>query len=136
MAIAPAFGQAPAPTAVESSAARVRVDELLREGRKFESGEQWGEALSHYEEALRDFPNDRTLIERHDQARIHFDVGRRYHDESFRRAVGSLTRSDALAIYNDVLLKIESHYVHSPNYGQLVEHGRAMLDTALVKPSF
>lgn len=136
VAISPALGQAPTPVSVETSAARVRVDELLREGRKFESGEQWGEALSHYEEALRDFPNDRTLIERHDQARIHFDVGRRYHDESFRRAVGTLTRSDALAIYNDVLLKIESHYVHTPNYGQLVEHGRAMLDTALVKPSF
>jgi carboxyl-terminal processing protease len=135
VAIAPASAQTPANLPVEA-VARARVEELISEGRKFESGDQWGEALSHYEEALRAFPDDKLLIERHDQARIHFDVGRRYHDESFRRAIGTLTRSDALAIYNDVLLKIESHYVHSPNYGQLVDHGRAMLDTALIKQAF
>ncbi len=126
----------PATVSVESSAARVRVEEVLREGSKFETGEQWGEALSHYEDALRDFPEDRLLKQRHDQARIHFDVGRRYHDDSFRRAVSQLTRSDSLAIYNDVLLKIESHYVHSPNYAQLVDHGRLTLDTALAKNTF
>lgn len=122
--------------AVESSAARIRVEELLRQGQKLESVEQWGDALAHYEDALRDFPDDRTLRERFDQARIHFDVARRYHDESFRRAVTTLSRSDALAIYNDVLLKIESHYVDSPNYGQLVEHGLATFDAALGREAF
>lgn len=136
VAIAPASAQSAVPLTVESSAARVRVDELLRQGRQLESVEQWGEALTHYEDALRDFPDDRTLRERHDQARIQFDVARRYHDESFRRAVTTLTRSDALAVYNDVLLKIESHYVHSPNYAQLVDHGRATFDAALAKDAF
>jgi carboxyl-terminal processing protease len=136
VAIAPASAQSSAPLAVESSAARVRVEELLREGRKFESGDQWGDALAHYEEALRDFPDDGTLRERHDQARIQFDIARRYHDESFRRAVSTLSRSDALSVYNDVLLKIESHHVHSPNYAQLVDHGRSTFDAALAKSAF
>lgn len=136
VAIAPAAAQSAVPLTVESSAARVRVDELLRQGRQLESVEQWGEALTHYEDALRDFPDDRTLRERHDQARIQLDVARRYHDESFRRAVTTLTRSDALAVYNDVLLKIESHYVHSPNYAQLVDHGLSTFDAALAKDAF
>ncbi|MEX2187992.1 MAG: S41 family peptidase [Pirellulales bacterium] len=146
VAIAPASAQnaaelKSAPLSVESAsvqaaAARDRVQELLREGRQLESGEQWGDALSLYEDALRDFPNDRSLRERHDQSRIQFDVARRYHDESFRRAVTTLTRSDALAVYNDVLLKIESHYVHSPDYAQLVDHGLSTFDAALAKDSF
>ncbi len=136
VAIAPTAAQNPLPLAVESSSARIGVEELLRQGRQLELGEQWGDALSHYEDALRNFPDDRTLHERHDQTRIQFDVARRYRDDSFRRAVSTLTRSDALAVYNDVLLKIESHYVHSPDYAQLVDHGLSTFDAALAKKAF
>jgi carboxyl-terminal processing protease len=112
------------------------VDDVLRQGRTLERGEKWAEALSYYEDALRQFPGDRTLQERHDTARVHFDLTRRYQDASFRRSLTSLTRRDAAAIVAEILLKIETHYVHTPNWRDLVAHGTLMLETALAKDAF
>jgi carboxyl-terminal processing protease len=136
-----AFGLAPlaAQTSITPAAASTevtRVEDVLRQGRQYETGEQWGDALSYYEDALRNFPNDRNLRQRHDQARIQFDLGRRYHDASFRKSIETLSRRDALAIYNDVLLKIDSHYVHSPDWREIVGNGTASLDAALSKDLF
>jgi carboxyl-terminal processing protease len=112
------------------------VDDVLRQGRTLERGEKWAEALSYYEDALRQFPGDPTLKERHDTARIHFDLTRRYQDVSFRRSLSTLTRRDAAAIVAEVFLKIETHYVHTPNWRELVAHGTLMLETALAKEAF
>jgi carboxyl-terminal processing protease len=136
--IAPQLAHAGSPSVEIPSAALapVAVDEVLRQGRSLEKGEKWAEALSHYEDALRQFPGDRTLLERHDTARIHFDLARRYQDNSFRRSLRTLARRDATAVLSEVFLKIETHYVHAPNWRDLVAHGTLMLETALAKEAF
>jgi len=57
------------------------------------------------------FQTTATLGKAHDLAKIHYDLTRRYSDSSFLRALSSLAERQALGLYSEVLVKIESHYV-------------------------
>ena len=80
-------------------------------GSRLERERRWAEALSHYEDALRQHPQRPDLQQRVSLARAHYEVCRRYNDPSFATALTTLTERDALAIYDEVLLKVQSHYV-------------------------
>ncbi len=112
------------------------ITELLQRGQLLEQGGKWGEALSLYEDGLRDFPAEPTLTGRLDLAKIHYDIARRYADSSFRRMAVTLQEREALTLYSEVLLKIHSHYVTEPNWQQLVERGTTSLFYALGEKSF
>jgi carboxyl-terminal processing protease len=117
------------PDAVAQPGVSVRT--VLEQGQQLENQRRWGEALSLYEEYLRELPGETDLEARFRTAKIHYDLGRRYHDQSFRRSLTSLSEQDALSTYAEVLLKIQSHYVDEPNWKGLVEHGTAAFSTAL-----
>ncbi len=110
--------------------------ELLDRGRQMELRQRWGDALSHYEDALRLFPDDRALQQRFAVARAHYDLARRYADASFHRSVEQLSAAQALDLYAQVLLKIQTHYVDSPEWKTLVDSGTANLEIALNAPVF
>ena len=112
------------------------VDSVLRQGMQFESQRQWGEALAHYEDALREFPSNPSLQERYATAKIHYDLGRRYSDVSFRKSIITLRKHDSLDMYGDVLLKIDSHYVHDVDWRQLVQGGNQSLTIAMQESVF
>ncbi len=57
--------------AVAKQALPAAVLDLLEKGRSFETSGRWADALSCYEEALREFPQDRLLQARFDVARLH-----------------------------------------------------------------
>lgn len=107
------------------------IDSLLTRGYDLEAGRRWGEALTLYEEALRDYPGEPRLEERFHRSRIHYDLARRYSDTSFQQSIGKLSELEALNLYNEVLLKIQSHYVDQPNWSGLVMAGTECLETAL-----
>ncbi|HWA97104.1 MAG TPA: S41 family peptidase, partial [Pirellulales bacterium] len=69
-------------------------------------------------------------------ARAHYDLARRYSDASFRQSLSTMSLQDALDLYSEVLLKIQSHYVSSPNWGYLIGHGSANFEVALTDPVF
>ena len=96
---------------------------VLEEGRQLESGSRWGEALSHYEEALRAHRGNKVLRERHDIAKLHYSLDRRYHDRSFRKSITSLSNQQALSLYSELLSKTSTHYVNSPAWRTLVSRG-------------
>jgi carboxyl-terminal processing protease len=154
-----AWGQQPstvriAPASLRSSA----IDALLDRGRLLETQRRWGEALTLYEDALRQFPHglpvelpepaagrdsnhqlqaERGLIQQRLQlSRTHYDLGRRYADNSFRQSLAAMSARDALNLYGEVLLKIQSHYVESPDWRRLVEHGSRGFEVALSDPLF
>jgi carboxyl-terminal processing protease len=112
------------------------VDELIERGQKLEIERRWGEALTLYEEALRSHPKDSQLEQRFALSRMHYDLGRRYNDVSFRDAVRTLSLNDALDLYSEVLTKINSHYVQVPNWDQLSDFGTRTLEAALIDPVF
>jgi hypothetical protein len=66
------------------------VNNIVSQGVKLESQRRWGEALSLYEDEVRKNPTVTQLGERIDLAKIHYDLGRRYADGSFRRSIAQL----------------------------------------------
>ena len=131
--------QAAAPqSAATSGAADVHQDvaESLRQGRELEAQRRWSEALAFYEEALRRNPQQQPLEERLHLTRIHYDLAGRYGDPQFRDGIRTMGREKTLELYDEVLLKIQSHYVDPPHWQQLVDSGTASLMEALLDPLF
>ncbi len=125
------------PPAGESATADVvQLQDLLEQGRQLELQRRWGEALTLYEDALRDHPGESDLRRRFDLAKLHYDLGRRYADNSFQHAVAQMGDADALEVYSDVLLKVQSHYVHRPDWARLVAWGTSSLEVALTDADF
>lgn len=119
-----------------SEIAAAELDGVLRRATQLETERRWGEALGVYEEALREFPHDQKLSDRQSLAKIHYDLGRRYGDSSFLRALSTLSERQALALYSEVLVKIESHYVSAPNWPSLIARGTRGLEIALHEKGF
>lgn len=112
------------------------VSGLLAKGRQLETEHRWGDALAHYEEAVRKYPEDGELAKRFDIARLHYGVERRYVDNSYLDAVSSLPVAEADGLYSELLAKIESHYVVNPPWNTLAQRGIQSLDVALTKTNF
>jgi carboxyl-terminal processing protease len=112
------------------------LQRLLEQGHELEAQHRWGEALSHYEEVVRDYPERRELQQRLTRARIHYDLARRYQDQSYTSWLNHLTEHEAAVVYSEVLRKIESHYVKPPDWQDLVQRGVDNLTAALHQPAF
>jgi len=112
------------------------VADLLRRGRHLELERRWGDALSFYEDALRQHDAEPSLQQRFDVTRLHYDLQRRYNDRSFCDTVARLPSERALELYGQVLLKIDSHYVEAPQWKDLVSRGNETLEVALGEPTF
>ncbi len=124
------------PTTVSIPDRTAEIGDLLREGRQLEVERRWGEALGHYEDAIRLFPGDAALHRRFEFTRLHYDLGRRYNDRSFCDALSKLPADRALELYAQVLLKIQTHYVEAPNWKELLERGTNSFEVALSEPTF
>jgi carboxyl-terminal processing protease len=121
---------------IPTDAQAPQVSEVLNRASQFEIERRWGEALTVYEEALRDFPHDATLGNRHNLAKIHYDLARRYSDSSFLRALTTVEQGQAMNLYAEVLAKIETHYVTAPEWHTLVARGTQDLQIALRDETF
>ncbi|MBL7044424.1 MAG: S41 family peptidase [Pirellulaceae bacterium] len=110
--------------------------QALERGHELESQRRWGEALAHYEDALKDHPERHDIQDRLTRARIHYDLGRRYDDDTFTASVGRLSERDALELYTEILRKIESHYFQKPDWQQLAARGVKNVNIALTEASF
>ena len=113
-----------------------QVSRVLQKGQQLERERRWGEALSHYEDAVKSHPERRDFHDRLTLSKAHFDVTRRYADRSFTHTVDKLRAADALELYSEVLTKIHTHYVQPPNWHDLVRRGTFMLEVALTEPLF
>jgi carboxyl-terminal processing protease len=127
---------AAAQTTPPASTYPAEVSELLRRGQQLEMERRWAEAFSHYEEAVRQFPDDHGLKRRFEYARLHYDLARRYDDRSYHELLGELSLTQSLDLYSEVLLKIQAHYVEAPVWKDVVERGTNMFEVALSEPSF
>ena len=112
------------------------ITNLLAEGEALERSGHWGDALAHYEDALREHPQDNILRQRFDHARLHYSLERRLGDRSFRHAARTLSTAQALNLYSSLLSKVNSHYYTTPPWDQLVQRGIRSLEVALADPGF
>lgn len=125
-----------APQATGTSVPPAVVTEVIERGARLEQERRWGEALSHYERALRQHPGATDIEQRLILARAHYDVNRRYSDVSFTTTSAGMAARDALAVYDEVLTKVQSHYVHEPRWKQMVRYGTMNMEVALTEPAF
>ncbi len=109
---------------------------VLHEGRQLEVERRWSDALVRYEEALREYPDNRQLSERLDLAKIHFNLARRYNDTSFRRDLAQFGAQQAVDLYSEILDKISTNYVTPPDWSHLVRRGSTALDIAMDEDAF
>lgn len=112
------------------------VQEVLARGQVLESERKWGEALSVYEDALRQHPELAALHQRITVARMHLDLARRYTDVAFVQSVDRMTEQQALDLYGEVLQKIETNYVQQPSWRELVDRGATQIEVAVSEPAF
>ena len=132
-AIAPSvYGQ----TTLRIDAQATEVGELLQYGRELELERRWAEALSHYETSLRKHPSNETFRRRLDYSRLHYDVVRRCADTSYDHLIRHLSLDEAVSLYSEVLRKIQTHYVETPNWKSLVVHGTTNLEAAFAESVF
>ena len=120
-------------TALESG---LDIQHILDAGLQYEQERQWSDALSHYEDALRTHPGRREIQQRLTVSRIHFDLSRRYADSTYVTALASMREREALDLYSELLLKIDTHYVAPPNWHALVHRGTDNLSIALTDRGF
>lgn len=121
---------------VPDSLSSDELGDVMAKGRELETSNRWGDALSHYEEALRSHRDNVALQERHELAKLHYSLERRYHDRSFLQSISALNRRQALSLYSELLQKTNTHYVHSPPWKLLAERAMTALDIALANPDF
>jgi hypothetical protein len=89
-------GTATAQVQIKLPISTAELETVLTQGRELETQRRWSEAVSLYEEATRKIPGQPALEERLDLAKIHYDVGRRYADTTFRKNLVTLSESEAL----------------------------------------
>ncbi len=99
------------------------VDNALAKGRELELQGKWADAVAHYEKAMREAPGEKRLERRHDIARLHNSLDRRYSDTSFYNTVRSLDGRKSSELYSELLAKIESHYVVTPPWQSIAHRG-------------
>jgi carboxyl-terminal processing protease len=121
---------------IAAEALPAEVSSLLQKGGSLESKGRWAEALSFYDEALHEHPEDPALTGRFDVARLHYSLEQRYDDRSFRDSLASLKGREADELYDDLLAKINAHYYTTPPWQSLVRRGGQSLDIALVDKSY
>ncbi|HZZ73905.1 MAG TPA: S41 family peptidase [Pirellulales bacterium] len=112
------------------------VAAVLERGQKFEQQRKWADALTLYEEAAKRFPDNAVLDQHFNSAKMHYDLGRRYNDASFRNCIATLSETQALDLYSEVLLKVQTHYVANPDWQTMIVRGTRCLDLAVVEPAF
>ncbi|MGV3482831.1 MAG: S41 family peptidase [Planctomycetaceae bacterium] len=135
-ALDPQFVSAQEPLASIDTASQPAHDQLIQEGLALENKQLWADGVRHYEDAVRLHPDDATLRQRLVICRLHYDVHRRYQDASYLESVRELPTSQALDLYAEVLASLETNYVDSVNWSDILRHGTASLEVALTEPAF
>ena len=123
---------------VVDAAATVPASEAsaIEKGLELERSQLWSDAIRHYETESRNYPDSTTLYQRLIISRLHYDVNRRYQDESYMAAVRQLSTSQALDLYSEILANMQTHYVDAVDWQRVMIHGTAALEVALTEAKF
>jgi carboxyl-terminal processing protease len=119
-----------------SAAAQTAISHVIEAGHSLELNGRWADALTHYEEALHEYPEHPALQAKFDVARLHYSLEQRYDDRSFRESVRTLRPQQALDLYSDLLDKVQSHYYTNPPWQDITQRGANAMEIALANDNF
>jgi carboxyl-terminal processing protease len=108
----------------------------LERGLDLERQRNWTAAIEAYESALEIWPGRTDFRHRLRLCETHYKLGRRYQDRSFRDVLLRLPRDRAMEVYDEVLERIDTHYVEPVAMEPLLRRGLDNLEVALRDPNF
>lgn len=114
----------------------VSKKQAIAKGEEYERTRQWIKAIEHYDEALKEWPDNDNIKYGLRRAKIHFGIDRRYVDESFSKVMLSQSRREAFILFDEILSKIQSHFVDPLSTTSYVAHGTESLYLALANEQF
>ena len=115
---------------------QAQIEEVLQKGAILEKDGRWYEAQTLYENAIRTFHKPPILMQRFRFARFHHDLTRRYNDTSFDMLLRQMSYSDAMALYDEVITKIQLSHIDPPHWDELFENGMKDFEIAMADPAF
>ncbi len=134
---------APASTPTDAAPAAVAAPEqpgdpelVLHRALDLERQRNWAAAIEVYDKALDRWPGRTEFSHRRRLCETHYRLVRRYQDQSFRNVLLKLPRERALALYDELVERIETHYVDPVGLEPLVRRGYDNLEVALRDPNF
>ena len=131
-----AIGDTVAGSLPGSSSLSVEGRGAARTGEELERSRSWLEAIEHYEDALKKWPQSKELQYGLRRSKVHFGIERRYDDRSFESSLLPKSQREALILFDEVLGKIKSHYVDPVSSTSFVAHGTESLYLALANKKF
>ena len=111
-------------------------DEALQHALLLERRRDWSAAIAEYEEALERWPSRTDFRHRLRLCELHYKLARRYQDRSFRAVLLKLPRDRALALFDELIERIQTHYVDDVEVAPLLRHGLDNLEVALRDPVY
>lgn len=114
----------------------VSQSQAIAKGEEFEQTRQWIKAIEHYEAASKEWPDNNNIKYGLRRAKIHFGIDRRYSDDSFSKVLLSQSRREAFILFDEILSKIQSHFVDPLSTTSYVAHGTESLYLALANDEF
>jgi carboxyl-terminal processing protease len=109
---------------------------VLQRALDLERQKNWQAAIHAYTNALEIWPSRSDFSHRRRLCETHYKLVRRYQDQSFRNVLLRLPRDKSLALYDELLERIESHYVDPVPMEPLVRRGFDNLEVALRDSEF
>ena len=114
----------------------LEVQKILEHGISLEQDWKWVDAIQHYEQSVRSFPENHQLRRRLLISRLHYDVHRRVNDSAINKMMEKASEQEALQLYSEVLARMEASYVDAIDLHEILRGGTAYLEVALTEPKF
>ncbi|WP_435022209.1 S41 family peptidase [Tundrisphaera sp. TA3] len=108
----------------------------LQKGLDLERRKNWSAALQVYIDANEQWPSRQDFRQRKRLCEIHHRLARRYQDQSFRNVLLRLSREKSFDLFDEMVERIESHYVDPVPLAPLIRRGLDNLEVALRDPTF
>lgn len=125
-----AYSAPPPPLDLDDSRSALSIGEELERSAK------WLDAVQHYENALKRWPDDESLVYGKRRAKAHFKIERRYSDKSFQASLLAMSEGSALELYDELLSNVRRNFVDDLSYKSVVAHGTESVYIALANPKF
>lgn len=110
--------------------------EAVRTGAELERTKHWLDALDHYEQALKRWPESKDLQYGRRRSKIHYTIKRRYNDRSFESSLLKNSRRESLVLFDEVFQAVKANYVESVSLTSYVAHGTESFYLALANEEF
>ncbi len=108
----------------------------LDRGLDLERRHNWAGSIQIYREAKDRWPSRPEFKQRLRLSEMHSKLARRYGDSSFRNVLLRLDRQKSLDLFDELIERIESHYVDAVPLEPLIRRGFDNLEVALRDPKF